>query len=110
MYGSGSPLLAFLSSVARQLPELAVIVAGFVVVLGRKPAHPKASRLAAAGLAVALATGLGGATFYAAAPTLASSPGALGALYAVAGFAFSALDAAALGLLVAAVVADRAPR
>ena len=110
MYGSGSPLVAFLSSVARQLPELAVIVVGFVVVLGRKPAHPKASNLAAAGLAVALATSLGGAAFYVAAPALASSPGTLGALFAAAGFAFSALDAAALGLLVAAVVADRAPR
>jgi len=110
MYGSGSPLLAFLSSVARQLPELAVIVVGFVVVLGRKPAHPKASNLAAAGLSVALAASLGGAAFYAAAPALAPSPGVLGSLFAVAGFAFSALDAAALGLLVAAVVADRAPR
>ena len=110
MYGSGSPILAFLSSIARQLPELAVIVVGFVVVLGRKPAHPKASSLAAAGLAVALATSLGGAAFYAAAPTLVSRVGALGAVYAVAGFAFSALDAAALGLLVAAVVAVRGPR
>lgn len=110
MYGSGSPLLAFFSSVARQLPELAVIVAGLVVVLGRKPAHPRASNLAAAGLAVALAAGLGGAAFYSLAPTLASAPGAIGAVYAVAGFVFSALDAAALGLLVAAVVAERAPR
>ncbi|MHB1045486.1 MAG: hypothetical protein ACYC4P_05695 [Thermoanaerobaculia bacterium] len=110
MYGSGSPLLAFFSSVARQLPELVVIVVGFVVVLGRKPSHPRASRLAAAGLAVALATSVGGAAFYSLAPTFSSSPGTLGALFTVAGFAFSALDAAALGLLVAAVVAERPPR
>lgn len=110
MYGSGSSLVAFFSSVGRQLPELAVIVVGLVVVLGRKAGHPRASNLAAIGLAVALATGLGGAAFYSLAPRLVSNARAVAAVFAVAGFAFSALDAVALGLLVAAVVADRAPR
>jgi hypothetical protein len=110
MYGSGSTLLTFLSSVARQLPEIAVVVAGLVVVLGRKADHPKASSLAALGLAVFLASGLGGAAFYALAPSLAARPAGLGALFAAAGFGFSLLRACGLGLLVAAVVAERGPR
>jgi len=110
MYGSGSVLLAFFSSVGRQLPEIAVVVVGLVLVLGRKAAHPKASRLAAAGLAVFLGAGLAGAFFYALAPTLVRSAAAVSAVYAVAGFGFSVLRAGGLGLLVAAVVADRAPR
>ncbi len=110
MYGSGSPLLAFFSSVARQLPVLVVIVVGLVVVLGRKSSHPKASNLAAAGLAVSLLSGLAGAFFYTLAPRLAESPGGIAAVYAIAGVGFSILDACGLGLLVAGVVADRGPR
>ena len=110
MYGSGSALLSFLSSVARQLPEIVVVVVGLVVVLGRKADHPKASSLAALGLAVFLASGLAGAAFFTLAPSLAARPAGLGALFAIAGFGFSLLDACGLGLLVAAVVADRGAR
>jgi drug/metabolite transporter (DMT)-like permease len=110
MYGSGESLLSFFSSVARQLPQLVVIVAGLVVVLGRKSSHPRASNLAAAGLVVALLSGLAGALFYALAPRLVQSAGGLGGVFMVASAGFSALDACGLGLLVAAVVADRAPR
>ena len=52
MYGNGASLMSFFTSVARQLPEIVVVVVGLVVLLGRKPNHPKASNLAAAGLAV----------------------------------------------------------
>ncbi len=110
MYGNGASLVAFFSSIGRLLPELAVVVVGLVVVLGRKEAHPKASRLAAAGLAVFLGAVLAGAFFFALAPALARGPVAIGAVYAVAGFVFSALRACGLGLLVAAVVADRVAR
>jgi len=108
MYGSGSSLLSFFTSVARLLPEIAVVVAGLVVVLGRKADHPKASNRAALGLAVFLAAGLAGAAFFALGPSLARGAAGLGALFAVAGFGFSVLRACGLGLLVAAVVADRA--
>ena len=107
MYGSGASLLSFFSSVARQLPEIAVVVVGLVVVLGRKTNHPKASNLAALGLAVFLLSGLSGAVFYALAPSLVRSPGGLGAVFAVAGAGFSLLRAFGLGLLVAAVVTGR---
>ncbi len=110
MYGSGASLLSFFSSVARQLPEIAVVVVGLVVVLGRKPGHPKASNLAAAGLAVFLLSGLAGALFYTLIPTLTGSPGGLAAVFAVAGIVLSVLRACGLGLLVAGVVADRATR
>lgn len=110
MYGSGTPLLSFLSSVARQLPEIAVVVVGLVVVLGRKASHPRASNLAALGLAVVLLSGLAGAAFYALAPSLVRNPGGLASLFAVAGAGFSLLQACAVGLLVAAVVADRPTR
>ena len=110
MYGSGSSLLAFFSSVARALPEIAVIVVGLVVVLGRKPGHPRASNLAAGGLAVLLVEWIVSLTFYAAVPTLVSAPRAMAALYSAAGLVFSLVFAGALALLVAAVVADRAPR
>jgi FtsH-binding integral membrane protein len=110
MYGSGASLLSFFSSVARQLPEIAVVVVGLVVVLGRKPGHPKASNLAATGLAVFLLSGLAGAAFYALAPRFAGSPGGVAAVFAVVGVVFSVLRACGLGLLVAAVVADRGAR
>lgn len=110
MYGSGAPLLSFLSTVARQLPEIVVVVVGLVVVLGRKPGHPKASNLAALGLGVVLVTGLSAAIFWALAPRYVESPGALGALFTAAAAGFSVLRACGLALLVAAVVADRAPR
>jgi hypothetical protein len=107
MYGNGASLLSFFSTVARALPEVVVIVAGLVVVLGRRAIHPKASARAALGLAILLAGRLASAAFYAGAPALAGA--SLAALYAAAGLVFSLLHAAALGLLVAAVVADRAP-
>lgn len=110
MSGSGVPLLGFFTSVARQLPEIAVIAIGLVVVLGRKATHPKASNLAAAGLAILLGTGIAGAAFFSLAPAFASRSAGLGTLFAVAGFGFSALRAGGLGLLVAAVVADRGAR
>lgn len=110
MYGSGSSLLSFLSSVARQLPEIVVVVAGLVVVLGRKPGHPRASNLATLGLVVLLVTGLGAAAFWSLAPGIVEGPGALSALLAVASAGSSVLRACGLGLLVAAVVADRAGR
>jgi hypothetical protein len=110
MYGSGASLLTFFSSVARQLPEIVVIVVGLVVVLGRKPNHPKASNLAAGGLALLLVGRVVSLAFYAAVPTLASAPRAIGALYSAGGLVFSLVFSAALALLVAAVVADRAPR
>jgi hypothetical protein len=110
MYGNGGALLSFFSSVARQLPEIVVVVVGLVVVLGRKANHPKASILAALGLAVVLLTGLAGAIFYALAPSLARSPGGLASVFALAGVGFSVLRACGLGLLVAAVVADRPAR
>jgi hypothetical protein len=110
MYGSGASLLSFFSSVARQLPEIAVVVVGLVVLLGRKASHPRASNLAASGLVVFLAAWLAGAAFFAFAPSLARSPGGIGAVFALAGAGFSVLRACGLGLLVAAVVADRAPR
>jgi len=110
MYGSGASLLSFFSSVARQLPVLVVVVVGLVVVLGRKASHPKASNLAAAGLVVFLLSGLAGAFFYTLAPRLVQSPGGVAAVYAISGVGFSILDACGVALLVAAVVADRAPR
>jgi hypothetical protein len=110
MYGNGASLMAFFSSVARQLPTIVVVVVGLVVVLGRKASHPKASNLAAMGLVVFLLSGLGSAAFYALAPSLARSPGGLGAVFAVASAGFSALHACGLALLVAAVVAERPAR
>lgn len=110
MYGSGASLLTFFSSVARQLPEIVVIVVGLVVVLGRKPNHPKASSLAAAGLALLLVGRILSLAYYAAVPTFASAPRAIGALYSAGGLVFSLVFSGALALLVAAVVADRAPR
>ncbi len=107
MYGSGSSLLSFFSSVARQLPMVVVVVIGLVVVLGRKPSHPKASNLAALGLAVLLLSGLGSAAFYALAPSLVYGPEGLAAIITVSGVAFALFHACGLGLLVAAVLADR---
>ena len=107
MYGSGSSLLSFFSSVARQLPTIVVVVVGLVAVLGRKASHPKASNLAALGLVVLLLSGLGSAAFYALAPSLVSGTGGLAAIINVSGAAFSLFHACGLGLLVAAVVADR---
>ena len=109
MYGSGASLLTFFSSVARQLPEIVVIVVGLVVVLGRKPSHPKASNLAAGGLALLLVGGSRPRVLRAAIPTLVSAPAAIGALYSAGGLVFSRL----LGRPRAprrGVVADRAPR
>lgn len=108
MYGSGSSLLSFFSSVAQQLPTIVVVVVGLVVVLGRKANHPKASNLAALGLVVLLLSGLGSAVFYALAPSLVFGAAGLAAIITVAGAVFSLFHACGLGLLVAAVVADRA--
>ena len=78
---------------------------------GRELSEPAVrQRLAAAGLAVFLLSGLAGAFFYTLAPRLAESPGGIAAVYAIAGVGFSILDACGLGLLVAGVVADRGPR
>lgn len=110
MYGSGASLLTFFSTVARGLPEIVVIVVGLVVVLGRKASHPKASRLAAAGLAILLAGRVASAAFYAAVPALAAGAASIAAIYGAAGLVLSLLHASALALLVAAVVAERAPR
>ena len=110
MYGSGASLLTFFSSIARMLPEIAVIVAGFVVVLGRKASHPKASNLAAAGLAIALGGRLLSALSFGLVPTLGAAPVSLAWIYSALGLVFSLVHAGAIGLLVAAVVADRAPR
>jgi hypothetical protein len=110
MYGNGSTLLSFFSSVARQLPTIGVVVVGLVVVLGRKASHPKASNLAALGLVVLLLSGVGSAAFYALAPSLVDGAGGLAAIITVSGAAFSLFHACGLGLLVAAVVADRSPR
>lgn len=102
--------MTFFSSVARRLPEIVVIVVGLVVVLGRKPNHPKASNLAAGGLALLLVETVVSSAFYAAVPTFVSAPRAIGALYSAGGLLFSLVFAGALALVVAAVVADRAPR
>lgn len=110
MYGSGASLLNFFSTIARMLPEIAVLAAGLVVVLGRKANHPKASNLAAAGLAVALGGRLLGAFSYSLVPTFGLAPAALGGVYSALGILFSLVHAGAIALLVAAVVADRAPR
>ena len=110
MYGSGSSLLSFFSSVARQLPTIGAVVVGLVVVLGRKASHPKASNLAALGLIVLLLSGVGSAAFYALAPSLVDGAGGLAAVFTVSGLVFSLFHACGLGLLVAAVVADRPPR
>jgi hypothetical protein len=110
MYGSGSSLLSFFSAVARQLPTIAVVVVGLVVVLGRKASHPRATNLATLGLVVLLLSGLGSAAFYALAPSLGWSAGRMAAVFTASGLAFSLLHSLGLGLLVAAVVADRAPR
>jgi hypothetical protein len=110
MYGSGSSLLSFFSSVARQLPTIGVVVVGLVVVLGRKANHPKASNLAALGLVVLLLSGVGSAAFYALAPSLVKGAGGLAAVFTVSGAAFSLFHACGVGFLVAAVVVDRAPR
>ena len=107
MYGSGSSLLSFFSSVARQLPTIVVVVVGLVLVLGRKASCPKASNLAALGLVVLLLSSLGSAAFYALAPSLVKGPGGLAAVFTVSGLVFSLVHASGLGLLVAAVVADR---
>lgn len=108
MYGDGSSLMSFFSSVARQLPTIVVVVVGLVVVLGRKASHPKASNLAALGLVVLLLSGLGSAVFYALAPTLVQGAGGLAVAFTVSGLVFSLFHACGLGLLVAAVIADRA--
>lgn len=110
MYGSGTPLLAFFSTVARGLPEIVVIVVGLVVVLGRKASHPKASNFAAAGLAIALGARLLSALSFSLVATLGLGAGALGGAYSALGIVFSIVHAGAMALLVAAVVADRAPR
>ena len=110
MYGTGSSLLSFFSSVARQLPTIVVVVAGLVLVLGRKAGHPKASNLAALGLVVLLLSGLGSAVFYALAPSLVKGPGGLAAVLTASGLAFSLVHAFGLALLVAAVLADRPAR
>ena len=107
---SGVPLLSFFTSVARQLPEIVVLAVGLVVVLGGRASHPKASNRAAVGLAVLLGVAVASAAFYSLAPTFATRPASLGTLFAFTGFAFSAIRACGLGLLVAAVVADRAAR
>lgn len=110
MYGSGTSLLTFFSSVARMLPEIAVLAAGLVVVLGRKANHPKASSLAAAGLAIALGGRLLGAVTWSLVPTLGLAPAALGGIYSALGILFSLVHAGAIALLVAAVVAERAQK
>lgn len=109
MYGSGASLLGFFSAVARALPEIVVIVTGLVVVLSRRASHPKASARAALGLAILLAGRVASAAFYAAVPALAAGAASIASIYAAAGLVFSLLHASALGLLVAAVVAERAP-
>ena len=110
MYGSGTSLLTFFSTVARGLPEIVVIVVGLVVVLGRRESHPRASRLAAAGLAIALGGRLLSALSFALVATFGLAAGALAGAYSALGLFFSLVHAGAVALLVAAVVADRAPR
>ena len=100
--------MTFFSSIARQLPTIVVVVVGLVVVLGRKASHPKASNFAALGLVVLLLSGLGSAAFYALAPTLVQGAGGLAVVYTLSGLVFSLVHACGVGLLVAAVIADRA--
>ncbi len=94
--------MTFYSSIARQLPTIVFVV------LGRKASHPKASNFAALGLVVLLLFGLGSATFYALAPTLVQGAGGLAVVYTLSGLVFSLFHACGVGLLVAAVMADRA--
>ena len=110
MYGSGTSLLTFFSTVARGLPEIVVIAVGLVVVLGRKASHPRASNLAAAGLAIALGGRFLSALSFSLVPTFGLGVAALGGVYSALGLLFSLVHAGAVALLVAAVVADRAPR
>ncbi|MFC3383934.1 hypothetical protein [Couchioplanes azureus] len=102
-----------LPALLTQLPLLAVLVAGLVVVSARR-AHlgPRSVMLARLGLGLLVASQLCNMLWFAVFPQVVRSMGGTGSRYAVAtasvGIVLSLLLAAGVGLLVAAVV-TRAP-
>ncbi len=110
MLTNGAPLLAFVTGFVRQLPVIAVTVAGLVMALSRRDRHPKASSLAAAGCGILLGVALVVPVWYALLPRLlggSAGMARLGGIYALSSVLVGLVDAAGIGLVVLAVFSDR---
>ena len=100
-----------LSSLLTSVPSLIVDVALIALAVSRWNRHPRVSMLAATSGVVLLVLDVVGRAFFAMLPAWASQQGRsvseLGVVFAAAGLVSSGLHAIAMGVLVAAVFAER---
>ncbi len=113
MISLGTPVLSsLLGGLLAQLPVLAVLLVGLLLVIMRWGRHPRASALLVAGLAIHLVVGLLALGLNAMLPWLAGSiPGArVGVILQLVTVVRSLISAVGWGLVLAAVFADRGER
>lgn len=106
---------SLLANLFSQLPNYLVLLAGALVAVARWRRHPQASLLAVAGVVVLALSSLASTSLGWALPVLASwralrfAYGRLANALGTCRTVFSLMSAVGLGLLLAAVFADRAP-